>query len=177
MKLIELQRWLSCEDCGLHKSRTEVVIGKGYLPCEVMYIGEGPGRSEDIVGEPFIGAAGSILKSAFPDDAPQSYITNLVACRPCDSPNASNRQPSEDEIKACSGRLKLILELAIPKAIVLLGRLAQSYQGEIENALKKPTIFFHLPHPAYILRLGGKKSGEYKRYVQKLHGFLAELKR
>src|SRR5690349_8707830 len=90
---------ISCTKCSLSKSRTNAVAGKGNCNAEIMFIGEAPGRSEDLKGEPFVGAAGKILTEVLEDaglSRDDVFITNVVKCRP---PN--NRIPLEEEKISC----------------------------------------------------------------------------
>ena len=78
-------RVVSCTNCNLSKSRTNAVPGNGNYHSDVIFVGEAPGRNEDLQGKPFVGTAGQILSEAleyagFTRD--QVYITNVVKCRP-----------------------------------------------------------------------------------------------
>ena len=111
-----------CTKCPLSASRTHAVPGEGPTGARVLFIGEAPGKHEDRQGRPFVGRAGSILDDLLAsidlarDDV---YITNIVKCRPPD-----NRDPTADEIEACSGYLDRQLDLIAPAVIVTLGRFA-----------------------------------------------------
>lgn len=113
---------ISCVKCGLSKSRTNAVPGKGNPNAEILFIGEAPGRNEDIQGEPFVGSAGKILSEALAyagisrDDV---FITNIVKCRP-----PQNRLPLAEEKDACSEHLVKELEIIKPKIICILGNTA-----------------------------------------------------
>ena len=113
---------ISCVKCNLSKTRTNAVPGKGNLKAEILFIGEAPGRNEDLKGEPFVGSAGSILSEALAsagltrDDV---YITNVVKCRP---PN--NRVPLEEEKESCQPYLSTELEIIKPKIICIMGNTA-----------------------------------------------------
>ena len=119
----ELQlKVISCVKCGLSKSRTNAVPGKGNPKAEILFIGEAPGRNEDLKGEPFVGSAGKILSEALDyagisrDDV---FITNVVKCRP-----PENRLPLVEEKDACSEHLSKELEIIKPKIICILGNTA-----------------------------------------------------
>ena len=113
---------MSCVKCNLSKSRTNAVPGKGNPTAEILFIGEAPGRNEDLKGEPFVGSAGKILSEAL-DHAGLSrdevFITNVVKCRP-----PSNRLPLEEEKDACHEHLSKELEIIQPKIICILGNTA-----------------------------------------------------
>ena len=167
---MKLQSWLSCKKCALWKTRRNVVIGAGEMPAKILFIGEAPGKSEDLRGEPFIGPAGRILRMAITDATtilkrkkpPTHYITNVVACRPCDEKRGPNRQPNEREAWRCWPRLHDIEKLVKPRKIVFLGKVAETY---CSDAFPEGEM---LQHPAYILRRGGPESIEYRRFVRRL---------
>ena len=91
---------LSCRSCGLCETRTNVVFGQGSEHAEVLFVGEGPGQSEDEQGLPFVGRSGQLLdKYLFAIDLDRSqncYIANIVKCRP-----PKNRDPLPAESEAC----------------------------------------------------------------------------
>ena len=116
------QTCMSCTKCGLCAGRTNVVFGVGNRTADVMFIGEGPGEQEDLQGVPFVGAAGKLLDdmmSIIDLDRTNSYIANIVKCRP-----PHNRDPQEDEQDACTDYLRNQVALIKPKIIVCLGRIA-----------------------------------------------------
>ena len=113
---------ISCVKCSLSKTRTNAVPGKGNPGADLLFIGEAPGRSEDLKGEPFVGAAGKILSEALESvglSREDVFITNVVKCRP---PN--NRVPLEEEKNACSPYLSKELEIIKPKIICIMGNTA-----------------------------------------------------
>jgi uracil-DNA glycosylase family 4 len=120
----------TCQLCRLAKTRTRAVPGDGNFRAEVMFIGEGPGYHEDKQGLPFVGAAGHFLNellSLAGLSRENSYITNVVKCRP---PN--NRDPMPDEMAACAPYLERQIALINPRIIVTLGRYSMSkfFPGE-----------------------------------------------
>lgn len=114
---------LSCTRCPLHTTRTNVVFGQGVPTAEVLFVGEGPGQSEDEQGLPFVGRSGQLLdKYLFAIDLDRNqncYIANIVKCRP-----PRNRDPLNTEQDACIGYLRAQTALIRPKIIVCLGRIA-----------------------------------------------------
>ena len=116
------QQCLSCKKCGLCEQRTNVVFGVGNRNADVMFIGEGPGEQEDLQGVPFVGTAGKLLDdmmSIIDLDRTNSYIANIVKCRP-----PHNRDPEEAEQDACIDYLRNQFALVQPKIVVCLGRIA-----------------------------------------------------
>lgn len=111
-----------CTKCSLCDSRQNAVPGKGNPNAKIVFVGEAPGRSEDKLGEPFIGAAGKKLTEALENagiSRESVYITNVVKCRP---PN--NRVPTETEKMACSEYLNAEIAIIKPKIICIMGNTA-----------------------------------------------------
>jgi DNA polymerase len=142
-------KWKNCQQCSLSEYRTQVVLARGKVPAEILFIGEAPGASEDIIGQPFIGPAGRLLDHIIDRavDAQYDYaLTNLVGCIPKDSDNDKGEPPKE-AILACRDRLLEFIEICQPKLIVSVGLLSKKFTpGEI-----RPII--SITHPAAILRM------------------------
>ncbi len=112
----------ACTACGLAATRTNVVFGDGSASARVMFVGEGPGRNEDLEGVPFVGAAGRLLNQLLSEIGLQrsdTYIANVVKCRP-----PGNRDPRPDEISACKGYLADQIRLINPAVVMTLGNFA-----------------------------------------------------
>lgn len=112
----------NCTRCRLSQGRKNIVFGVGNPKAELMFVGEAPGRDEDIKGEPFVGRAGQLLTKiieAMGFKRSDVYIANVVKCRP-----PENRNPAPDEIATCSPFLFKQIELIHPKVIVGLGTFA-----------------------------------------------------
>lgn len=109
-----------CTQCILHKTRKKSVPGEGPANCEIMFIGEGPGQTENEQGRPFVGAAGQFLDQLLAQAGlkrPEVWIGNVVKCRP---PN--NRDPMPEELAACDVYLEQQIAAINPRIIVTLGR-------------------------------------------------------
>jgi uracil-DNA glycosylase len=111
----------SCHKCRLHLSRTIAVPGQGPLGPDIMFLGEAPGKAEDLSGLPFVGRSGIFfnnLLSSFGIDRQTVYITSAVKCRP-----PANRNPFDDELQICKNNwLDKQISLVDPKLIVMLGK-------------------------------------------------------
>ncbi len=158
--LADLERIATvCEQCRLSRTRTQVVYGVGSPNADLMFIGEAPGREEDLQGEPFVGRAGQLLTDIIKamkltrDDV---YIANVIKCRP-----PENRSPEQDELDACRPYIRRQVEIIQPKVIVTLGRFAiQSLmeKGYAISSVRGQWLDYNgikvLPtyHPAYLLR-------------------------
>jgi DNA polymerase len=118
--LSELQRAIQgCLACPLGPGRMKFVFGEGNPGAQLMFVGEGPGRDEDLQGRPFVGKAGELLDKmigALGLRREDTYIANVVKCRPPD-----NRTPTLEEARACLGYLYRQIELIRPAVIVTLG--------------------------------------------------------
>jgi uracil-DNA glycosylase family 4 len=112
----------NCTLCPLGQTRTKFVYGVGNPHADIMFVGEAPGRDEDLKGEPFVGRAGKLLDKileAMGLTRQDVYIANILKCRPPD-----NRDPQPDEMNTCMPYLKEQIRLIKPKFICALGRIA-----------------------------------------------------
>ncbi len=158
-----------CTRCKLSKGRTKIVFGTGNPNADLMFVGEAPGRDEDLSGEPFVGRAGKLLTDMIKAMGLQRedvYIANVVKCRP-----PENRLPEKDEITTCSPFLMRQIDVIKPKVICTLGScsaqmLLQTTQGisklrgewfDFRDSKLMPTY-----HPAYLLRNPGAKPEVWK---------------
>ncbi len=122
MTLSDIERQIkACQECPLAKTRTNAVPGEGNFSADIVFLGEGPGKDEDLQGRPFVGAAGKFLTQMIKSiglKREDVFITNIVKCRP---PN--NRDPEDDEVSVCTELyLWRQLELVNPILIATLGR-------------------------------------------------------
>lgn len=150
---------MTCKECSLCESRTQAVLGNGNPNSKIVFIGEAPGKEEDIKGMPFVGRSGKLLTDAIQKAGfkrEDFYITNVNKCRP-----PENRTPTREEVKKCLPFLKRELEIINPEVICLVGATAarsvlkrnvkmnQERGKFIKHENKKVFILFH---PAYVLR-------------------------
>jgi DNA polymerase len=168
-QLNELNKQMSaCSKCILRSGCTQVVSGEGPAKAEIMFIGEGPGKKEDELGRPFVGAAGKFLDEMLGIinlQRDQVYIANVVKCRP-----PKNRDPLPDEAAACWSWLLEQIKIIRPKLIITLGRHSMerflpnqkisqihshAMRREIEGIGKQ--IFYTLYHPAAALYDGSMR--------------------
>jgi uracil-DNA glycosylase family 4 len=149
-----------CRRCKLHSGRTHVVFGIGNPTARLMFVGEGPGRDEDLKGEPFVGRAGQLLTDIITKGMGLTredvYIANVVKCRP-----PQNRNPEPDEVASCEPFLKKQIELIRPEIIVALGKFAVQTLLQSKVPITRLRGNWHsymgiklMPtfHPAYLLR-------------------------
>lgn len=142
--LEELKRaCLGCTKCELHKTRTNLVFGRGPSDARIMLVGEAPGKNEDLQGEPFVGAAGQTLERVLATadiDVDEVYIANVLKCRP---PN--NRDPQPEEISACTPNLDAQIAAIDPDVIVCLGAFATRHMlGTIAEGKPMGSLRGHL---------------------------------
>lgn len=150
---------LLCKGCPLYKTRKNLVFGVGNINAKLFFVGEAPGREEDLQGIPFVGRAGELLTKIIEAiDLKRSdvYIGNILKCRP-----PENRAPEPDEANACINFLKRQIEIVKPLVICALGKHASQNLLNTEVPISKlrgkfcdyngikvmPTY-----HPAYLLR-------------------------
>ncbi len=154
-----------CQRCKLAPHRTQIVFGTGNPNADLVFVGEAPGRDEDIRGEPFVGRAGQLLTEIIVKGMKirreDVYIANIIKCRP-----PQNRNPEPDEIASCEPFLIRQLGILRPKAIVALGTFAaqallktrtpitrlRGTWADYQGVPLMPTF-----HPAYLLRNPGDK--------------------
>lgn len=159
----------SCHLCELAKTRSNTVFGEGNESAKLMFVGEGPGESEDKTGRPFVGKAGELLtkmiENAIGIKRADVYIANIVKCRP-----PGNRVPTKDEAATCIAYLHKQIELINPQIIVALGATALNSLTKKEYPIMKirgtvmeydgvklvPTF-----HPSFLLRNPSAKKEAY----------------
>jgi DNA polymerase len=154
-----------CQRCKLAPHRTNLVFGVGDPNADLVFVGEAPGRDEDLRGEPFVGRAGQLLTEIITKGMKirreDVYIANIIKCRP-----PQNRNPEPDEIASCEPFLVRQLALINPKAIVALGTFAAQTLLKTRTPitrLRGAWADYHgiplMPtfHPAYLLRNPGDK--------------------
>ena len=160
----------NCQMCGLCQSRTKVVFADGNPEARLMIIGEGPGQNEDETGLPFVGKAGKlldkILNSVQIDRQKDTYICNIVKCRP-----PQNRVPTREEAAACRPYLMAQIAFVKPAIILLAGSTAVQYTLQINQPISKirgkwfdfcGAQAMPIFHPSYLLRNESKEPGSPK---------------
>ena len=152
-----------CTRCPLADGRTQVVFGVGDPSADLMFVGEAPGREEDLRGEPFVGRSGQLLDRLLAEelglDRSRVYIANVVKCRPPD-----NRDPRPDEIAACRPWLAGQIDQISPRVVVTLGNFATRLLLDTDQGITRlrgasypmgDTTLVPTFHPAAALRGGG----------------------
>jgi len=149
-----------CRKCKLSQKRTHIVFGEGNPDARLMFIGEAPGREEDVQARPFVGEAGMLLTRLIEKmglKREEVYIANIVKCRP-----PMNRDPEKDEIQQCREFLERQIDIIRPDIIMSLGRIAASTlmgNEKLKITAIRGKIFDYrgIPlvptfHPAYLMR-------------------------
>ena len=169
-----------CRACRLSKTRTHVVSGDGNPNAEILFVGEAPGRNEDLQNRPFVGAAGKLLTQLLEGiglKREDVYIANVVKCRP-----PENRNPQPDEIAACRPHLWRQIELIRPRVIATLGNFAAQALLDRKVAITQirgrpfriePYTVYPLFHPAAALHQGNLRP-VLREDFQNLKKFLAQ---
>ncbi len=153
---------LACTRCPLSAGRTQVVFGVGDPGAGLMFVGEGPGREEDLKGEPFVGRSGQLLDRVLRQELglgrDRVYIANVVKCRP-----PGNRDPLPEEVAACRPYLDEQIALVAPRVIVTLGNFATRLLLDTAEGIKQlrgraypygDAVVVPTFHPSFVLRSG-----------------------
>ncbi len=161
--------WSSCTECSLCNDRKQVVHLRGSIPADVLFIGEGPGDSEDVLGKPFCGPAGSLLDSMIEIasrnvDPYKSAFINCVGCIPKENGNKIG-EPRPDQLEACLPKMLELIRMIRPWTIVAVGRVAKDWlqknHAQVLLCFPKghPLNVQHCLHPAAILKSGISQRG------------------
>ena len=147
-----------CTQCRLHAARTRAVPGRGPPDARILFLGEAPGKEEDLQGLPFVGRAGRILDRMLEEaglDRSRVFVTNVVKCRP-----PGNRKPRADEVEACRPHLLAQIQAIRPALAVTLGATALrdllGPKAKLKTLCGKVARFGDVPvlvtyHPAAVL--------------------------
>ncbi len=163
-----------CQRCSLCKTRNKVVPGMGDRQADWLFVGEGPGKQENLKGKPFVGPSGMLLdammKALHMKRGENVYIANVVKCRASES--GRDRPPTEEEVAICMPYLKRQIDLIRPKVMVALGKTAAAELLNMDRSVSLGSLrnrehFFEqngqkIPlivtfHPSYLLRSPGEK--------------------
>ena len=168
-----------CQRCKLAPHRRNLVFGVGNARARLVFVGEAPGRDEDVQGEPFVGRAGQLLTEIITKGMKlrreDVYIANVIKCRP-----PENRNPEPDEVSSCEPFLLRQLELIGPEVIVALWKFAAQTLLRSKTPitqLRGRWYDYHgirlMPtfHPAYLLRNPADKRLVWED-IQKVMGVL-----
>jgi len=164
-------KFINCTLCPLSSTREKFVFGEGNPESKILFVGEGPGKEEDIQGKPFVGRSGKLLTIAIEtifgrprEDA--TYITNIVKCRPTvDFQMKKDRPPEPSEINQCRPLLTQQVEIIQPTLVVSLGASSTKTLLDKKITITKirgeilPFLDISLMpvfHPSYVLRNGGQ---------------------
>ena len=180
LELIQ-QNVKTCKKCNLCSTRKNAVPGEGNVNADIVFIGEAPGKNEDLHGRPFVGAAGKKLDDALENSGlarNDVYITNIVKCKP-----PKNRIPNYEEKTMCSNYLEHELSIINPKIICLLGNTAfntilegnEISKNHGKLIYKEKRTYFVTFHPAAII-YNQKLEKVFKNDIKKLMKKLQKLK-
>jgi DNA polymerase len=166
------ERAMQCTACRLAETRTKVVFGEGNPEAPLVFVGEGPGQTEDATGRPFVGRAGVLLDECLRANGMSRkhvYICNVLKCRACvtEGGRVKNRPPMQDEIESCARWLDQQLNAIQPLVIVCLGGPAASTlihrgfrmlaeRGQWFDTSPYCRYIMAALHPAFILRQEGE---------------------
>jgi len=166
-----VQEWSTCQRCPLGASAKHHVLFEIVVPPDpatnatpfyanlrppFMFIGEGPGVGENVLGRPFVGPAGQLLReciAATGNTSPYT-LTNLLACRPwaLRPSHPANRAPDHNEIEACAPRLTELVRLLQPKIIIVTGKVPLDYAPHIAKLSGHTFRLRAVRHPSWVVR-------------------------
>ena len=172
-----------CYACELRAHCRQVVPGAGSLPADILFQGIAPGKSEDLLGEPFVGPSGRLLNVILRDACKliklernlHIYKTNAVLCRSSirDRMNekfGNNCDPEESHVLTCMPKVVKLIRMINPTMIIFLGKLPEKYyRSEFPDA-------GILHHPAFLLKDGGTESRYYRQNKRRLAEYLEVFK-
>ncbi|MGI9465253.1 MAG: uracil-DNA glycosylase [Aestuariivirgaceae bacterium] len=180
------QALIAFDACPLKRTASNLCYADGNADARVMFIGEAPGRDEDIQGKPFVGRSGQLLDKmliaigldrASTDAASAAFITNVIYWRP-----PGNRKPTDIETLMCMPFVERTIELQAPDFIVCLGATPmQRLTGRTEGILKSRGRWMEMEvagrampliatlHPAYLLRQPAQKRLAWRDFLEIRH--------
>lgn len=165
------REWDKCTRCFIGQQATNHVLSRGTLPCDILFVGEGPGANENALGWPFVGQSGKMLNEwIYKTCNGFSWaITNLVCCRPTEIRHnkVRNRPPSLEEMRNCRPRLMEFLGIARPRAVVLVGSYAR--HNFPHNAHSKVIA---IGHPSWILQSGERGGRLEQKQIDTINQFI-----
>lgn len=139
----------NCHKCGLDDTRTNVVPGAGNPRAKVMFIGEAPGKNEDLQGEPFVGAAGKLLNQMLERIGlarEDIYIANILKCRP-----PGNRDPKPEEIEVCTPWLREQVKAVHPTVLVTMGNFSTKFILQTNTGITRLRGKIHVTGPFRVI--------------------------
>ena len=152
------KQWKGCKRCPLYKTRRKIVHCRGSLPCDIFFLGEAPGDSEDLLGKPFVGPAGKLLDQIIAKALGSLDLKlafgNLLGCIPYDDEgkkvkHLAKHKPAIGWVEKCRPRLHDLLRIANPRLLVYAGKMAQAHSWAGET---KDRRVLAIVHPSAILQ-------------------------
>ncbi len=183
--------WKACEKCEIGRHSSRRIFYRGNVPADILIVGEAPGDTEAVLGEPFVGPAGKMLDrivrkavgvdiGEVKEGYPTLCATNAIACVPQGDASAAFklRPPEKDEVINCSPRLKEFIELVHPQVIICAGRIAEQAITHLNPTMPgsyRPIPYTYMPHPAAILRQEERGRLDFKRAIESIHEALNQM--
>jgi uracil-DNA glycosylase len=157
-----VSKYENCDRCYFSDVRKKIVNYRGQIPCDVLFMGEAPGESEDVLGRPFVGPAGKLLdqwinaaKAIFDGSTVNLRIgfTNAIGCIPRDLEKFDKiSDPPKECVFACKTRVMELIDIAQPKIIVAVGKVAEKWLVDNCLDIDQSIHTMSVTHPAAILR-------------------------
>jgi len=175
--------WAHCTACEFGVWANKKCHCRGMLPADLLFVGEGPGKTEDALGFPFVGLAGTRVLQRWIERLREARpglrwaAINLLACRPCEFLGGPNVAPPGEAVENCREHFLALLRMAKPVAVVLLGKNPQTAWATYFRELPAMKVL-DLYHPSFVLRNGGEKSTVFEQELDKLVAFASrQIKR
>ena len=173
-------RLRKCKNCELYKTRHKIVIGRGKIPADILFIGEKPNSVEDQIGLPYVGKVGLLFDKMIKDACSQLntplfsyYISNIVLCRPVDKISGESRATKRTDFESCLDNVFEIISYVKPKIVIYVGRVAERFLSKYLSEYKT----FLIQNPNFIFKNGGISCQYYHLTVQTLLDAIEELKK
>jgi len=180
--LYKLNKIKGCTGCGLKEHSHGQIIGFGKIPAQVLFLGEGPNKADDSIGEPFTGlerkiittiiAKASIMANVY---VPSYFLSNIVMCRtwntnPNDKEYDRFTAPKKQEILACMPNVMEVVRVVNPQFVVFVGKTGETYyKKEFPDSIR-------ITHPTIHLIYGGISSPTFLLDCRKLSEILRKIK-
>ena len=162
-----------CNKCLIAGCKRSRVLGEGSTPADILFIGEAPGKSEDLMGVPYVGPSGVLLKRMIDDatnrlgltGAPSYFVTYMIQCRPYIQDVQVEdyfeyREPSKEEVLNCMPNLLDEVQRVKPKVVIFIGKLAEKFYG------KEFAVHSKILPLDFLVKFGGPASPNYLSTVR-----------
>lgn len=156
---------MKCHRCTLHENNMRFTQGIGSIPADILFMGDPPSKSEEILGEAFVGMHGRLLRDMISAAIPSEYsyyLMHCMLCRPCIAKGEDNREPTKEDVMNCRWNTLEVINLVDPKVVVFCGKIAEQYY---HNYFPQTIT---IQNPMYVHLKGGTSAPSYLYNVRLL---------